>query len=268
MKIKNCRPHGGFTLIELLVVIAIIAILAAMLLPALGNARLKATQAYCLTNERQLAMAYIMYCDDNSDNMIPFGPGSSSCGALFDAAAVPVGTPTDQAEQLIRAGIRTGPLWSYAKNEGSYHCPGDLRYRNLRVGGGWAFHSYSRLDTMNCGATGIVPYTKLNQVKQPTQSCVMLEECDARGDITSSWDLKVDPPGWTDVFAIFHGVTSTFNFADGHAEAHKWMDQQTILAAKKSALGILSVNWPGGGPGNSDFVWIYNRYLYPGWKNL
>ena len=253
----------AFTLIELLVVIAIIAILAAMLLPALSKSKLKATMAVSLSNQRQIVMAFNMFPGDNGDKLIS-SPGG---GGWYDPPSVSDLRPsqTDVAEQRVIAQIQKSELFQYAKNATVFHCPGDLRYKHLLVGTGWAFESYSKSDCMNGSGWGCNPYRKYSQIRTPSDSSVFIEEADPRGYQNGTWVMQRD--SWVDTFAIFHGNVSDFSFADGHAEHHKWRDSGTIKAATDSANGIASFFWSGGGEGarNPDFVWMWDKYRSEGW---
>jgi prepilin-type N-terminal cleavage/methylation domain-containing protein len=264
---KSQRACRAFTLIELLVVIAIIAILAAMLLPALSKAKLKATMAVCASNQKQIVMAWIMYAGDNSENLLP----SPSGGGWYDAAditGIPAARP-DLAEKLVVTQIQKSLLFPYARNPRVFHCPGDMRYKRLLVGQGWAYESYSKTDGMNGAAwAGAAPFKKLTAVSAPTLSAVFVEEADTRGYQNGTWVLQRG--GWVDPFAIFHGVVSTISFADGHAESHKWLDAKTIKAATDSSNGTSSFYWAGGGEGmrNPDFNWMWDKYRFVGWTPL
>jgi prepilin-type N-terminal cleavage/methylation domain-containing protein/prepilin-type processing-associated H-X9-DG protein len=252
---KVC-PKQGFTLIELLVVIAIIAILAALLLPALASAKKRATQAACLSNQKQLAIGWVMYCNDNSENVVGFSTVSASDWRV-EADLVTVPPPAtlggnDAAKWLFQTGYKNGPLNPYAPNPDVMHCPGDIR---TGIAGFFCWDSYSGAGGFVGGDTTFSPLlgtiTKQSQLIQPSARFLWVEECASQqqtafgltfAENQHTWDMYPGSPdvtpanpfftaAWVDSPAAFHGANSTFSFADGHAEPHKWVSDLVIIFA-------------------------------------
>ncbi len=235
---NNALPaqRRAFTLIELLVVIAIIAILAAMLLPALSKARLKAQSINCVSNQKQLSVAWVMYSGDNSDKLVPNWVG--------DARAWIDGSGDSGVHKLPGATnvnvLRKGLLYPYNPSDGIYQCPTAkggppgipnvklVRHVSLqgRMGGGDAADArmFNAPDTSWVLGAKYPQYKKLAQVMNPSPSDAMtfLDESLLCLDDGYFAVNATTPLEWQNSPTARHGKSGVFAFADGHAERWSW----------------------------------------------
>lgn len=216
----DMRKQRGFTLIELLVVVAVIAILMAILMPALRAAREQGQRAACLNNLRQLTLAWIVYADDNDGKICTAWAG--------DGAAYWVGRPGENETRPVQLQkVKAGALFAYVKNAKLYKCPTGIRGELVTysiVGSMWGprdIHSGIPADRI---------IRNRAELRRPSERIVFLDEGKWPG---SPWGVWYDKPMWWDIPTVRHSDGTNWSYADGHSEYHKWRDERTMALALK-----------------------------------
>jgi prepilin-type N-terminal cleavage/methylation domain-containing protein len=257
-KMARCSHCRGFSLVELLVIIVIIGVLASLLLPALSKAKSLAQRTTCLSNLRQMGLAWTSYTDENDGKLVHSFPGTTTSRNPYVWV---MGNMTNASEAASTRLISLGKLFEHVNNSTVYHCPAD---KGVQIGGqtvptvrSYSMNSYMgsrRLygslwnQPISKAATDYPAfYEKETELQNPSQLWIFIEE-DER--TISDGFFTFDPTGKEYLghlpanSAQRHNFGFSLNFGDGHAEIWRFKNPNTMTMAlsSKSSLSSSSIN--------------------------
>jgi len=271
-----CHPHKtsfrAFTLIELLVVIALIAILAALLLPALAATKMQAYRINCVSNQKQLLTAWTMYAGDNNERLALNGGDAAtiSVNAHLWAYGGNHGSSDTLTNRLYLTGANYALFAPFLPGERIYKCPADKsRWPLWSASGSLAnmveeIRSYS----MNCyiGTAGIITpvttnaayrqYQKTSQINidGPVNRFVFTDVNPAN-ICTPAFGVDMNLSTWIHYPSGLHNRRGVLSFADGHVEAHRWLNPLTMpKLVSGSYIGHSDSAFR-----NADLAWLADR---------
>jgi len=264
------KRKSGYTLIELLVVIAIIAILAALLLPALSRSKAQAYGVVCLNNQKQLQLAWHMYVEDHNGilprNDFYWRTPPNELSQLWVQGVMSIETEswlaphTDNTNIVMMLDERYSALGGYAKAAGTYKCPGDKSWvmisgqRNNRLR---SYAANSFLGPKTQVLRDWMVRRQISQVVQPPPSGTFVFICehpDSIEDGSFAVDMFVENgEGWGSLPSSHHSRAGILSFADGHAEKHRWVDTRTFRPYVRERQNVGRV------PRSKDVQWLRER---------